>query len=92
MNVLVVTRASKGKVMHVDVQQIIALSIVAFAAAVVGRRMIGQVAAFWTKDKDSHCGGCEGCGPSKSTETKAPQLVQLQMTAPKRIKRPTNDA
>ena len=71
--------------MHVDVQQIIALTIVAFAAAMVGRRMIGQVAAFWTKDKTSHCGGCEGCGPAKG-EAKAPQLVQLQMTAPKRIK------
>jgi len=79
--------------MHIDGQQVIALSIVAVAAGVVGRRMIGQVAAFWTKDKSSHCGGCEGCGPAKAaSEAKAPQLVQLQMTAPKRIKRPSNGA
>ena len=78
VNVAAVTCASKGLIMHVDVQQIIALTIVAFAAAMVGRRMIGQVAAFWTKDKNSHCGGCEGCGPAKGeTSTKAPQLVQL---------------
>lgn len=79
--------------MHVDGQTVAAMSIVAVAAGVIGRRMYGQIAAFWTTDKSSHCGGCEGCGP-KSAAPKAstqPQLVQLQLRPPARIKRPSND-
>jgi hypothetical protein len=77
--------------MHIDAQQIIALAIVTVSAVAVGRRMYGQIAAFWTKDKSAGCSGCDGCGP-KPTETKpaatsTPELVQLQMRPPMRIKR-----
>jgi hypothetical protein len=76
---------------HVDGQQIAALGIVAVAAATLGRRLAAQIAGFRGRGPAAPgCGGCGGaCGGSTaSAEPAAPRLVQIQLKAPERIRRP----
>ena len=80
--------------MHADAQQIAALGVVAVAGLTIVRRLAGQVAAFSGRDGgDTGCGGCGGaCGrpvkPANVAQPAANNLVQIQLTAPKRVRRP----
>jgi len=88
---------------HIDGQQIAVYAIVGVAAASLVRRLTAQALAFRGKNaaSSSPCGGCGGCSAAKApggrlppgttakaSEQKPVQLVQLQLTAPKRIQRP----
>ena len=81
--------------MHIDGQQIVALGIVAVAAAAIGRRLWGQVAAFRRRPERGDGGGCDGCpssGASKSGASKVPAapapLMQIQTRPPLHLRRP----
>jgi len=76
--------------MHIDGQQIAVYAIVGIAAASLIRRLAVQAMAFRGKGSDSAspCAGCGTCSAAKA-ESRPPQLVQLQLTAPKRIQRPS---
>lgn len=76
---------------HIDGQQIAVYAIVGVASLSLLRRLTAQAMAFRSKSDDttSPCGGCGGCAAAKANELKAVPLVQLQLTAPKRIQRPS---
>jgi len=76
--------------MHIDWQQIGAMTIVAGASASVGRRVWKQIAAFRTKPGKSGGSGCDGCASNRSAGSPqaAPALVQIQMRPPAHLHRP----
>ncbi len=80
--------------MGLDWQQIVTFGIVGVAFVAVGRRLLVQAIAFRKSSPDSKltgeasaCAGCDGCGPKK-VATAQPQLVNISLNAPQRI-RPT---
>jgi len=81
---------SREITMHVDSQQIIALSIVTLAALSVGRRLWSQIAGFRGKSSGTeHGAGCSGCDscPSSGNSVMTP-LIQIASRPPKILRRP----
>ena len=78
--------------MHIDGQTVAAFAIVGFAAAMVGKRILGQLLAFRSKPGQSSegCAGCGGCGNASSVkpEDRKPHLIQLQTRPPAHLRRP----
>lgn len=83
--------------MHIDIQQVLALSIVAVAAFFVGRRIWGQVMAFRNRPTrrgpdEGGCGSCPSNQQSAGTAKAASSpLIQLQVKPPAHLKRPSAD-
>ena len=78
--------------MHIDWQQIGAMTIVAGAAASVGWRVWKQVAAFQAKPGKAGGSGCDGCASNRPESAKAaPALVQIQMRPPAHLHRPKSE-
>ncbi len=76
-----------------DWQTIATFVIVAAAAAVVARRVFGQIVNMRGSGPDdalqeevSACSGCGGCGTRKTASQ--PQIVTISLTAPQRIRAP----
>ncbi|MCW3061667.1 MAG: hypothetical protein JWQ02_3488 [Capsulimonas sp.] len=80
--------------MHIDAQTIGAFAIVGVAAAMVGKRILGQLLAFRNTPGESGggCPGCGGCGNAASVkpEDRKPQLIQLQTRPPAHLRRPSS--
>lgn len=83
--------------MHIDIQQVLALSIVAVAAFFVGKCLWGQIMAFRSRParRGSDEGGCGSC-PSSGSSARAAKaasspLIQLQAKPPAHLKRPSAD-
>ena len=73
--------------MHTDGQQIIALSIVAVAAAAVGRRLWAQVAAFRPPSRRTG----QSAPAKRPAAPTASSLIQIQRKPPVHLKRPPAD-
>jgi hypothetical protein len=67
-------------------QEIAAFAMVALAGLSVGRRIVGQVAAFRGPSKSGRA--CDGCGPGGPAGGREAKLVQIQTRPPLRVRRP----
>jgi len=77
--------------MHVDWQQIGAMTVVAGAALAVGRRLWKQIAAFRAKPGKAGGSGCDGCAGNRASGTAPaapPALMQIQTRPPAHLRRP----